>query len=216
VARQGGGPHHGDVDDDLTLLERWSLLLPHRPDLGTDLVARYADPARHYHDVRHLRDVLDRIALLADGSDEPRAVVLAAWYHDAVYEVRADDNEERSAQLAEQALSEAGEGTAVVREVARLVRLTASHHVAPGDRNGAVLCDADLAVLAGDERSYARYTSDVRKEYAHVDTESFRRARAAVLEGLLALPALFSTSHGRACWEARARTNLTAELETLR
>jgi predicted metal-dependent HD superfamily phosphohydrolase len=198
------------------LLERWSRLLPQRPDLGADLVARYADPARHYHDVRHLSDVLDRVALLTADSDEPRAVLLAAWYHDAVYDVRANDNEERSAQLAEHALPAAGEDADVVLEVARLVRLTASHQVAPGDRNSAVLCDADLAVLAGDEQSYARYTSAVRAEYAHVETERFRQGRAAVLERLLALPILFSTSYGRAQWEAPARSNLTAELAGLR
>lgn len=179
-------------------------------------MARYADPARHYHDLRHLRDVLDRVALLTPDPDELRAVLLAAWYHDAVYDVRADDNEERSAALAEQALSAAGEGAAVVLEVTRLIRLTASHQVTPDDRNGAVLCDADLAVLAGDEQSYALYTSAVREEYAHVDTESFRRGRAAVLERLLELPVLFSTSHGRAHWEAPARSNLTAELASLR
>ncbi|HYO33759.1 MAG TPA: metal-dependent phosphohydrolase [Nocardioidaceae bacterium] len=204
------------MDDDLTLLERWSLLLPQRPDLGTDLVARYADPARRYHDRRHLSDVLDRVAELAAELDDSRAVMLAAWFHDAVYDVRAGDNEERSAQLAEHALAAAGEGTAMVLEVARLVRVTASHQVAPDDRNGAVLCDADLAVLAGDEQSYARYSSAVREEYAHVDTESFRRGRAAVLENLLALPVLFSTSYGRAHWEAPARYNLNAELASLR
>lgn len=204
------------MNDELALLERWSLLLPQRLDLGADLIVRYTDPARRYHDVRHLREVLDRAALLTATSDERRTILLAAWYHDAVYDVRADDNEERSAELAQQALSEAGEGAAVVREVARLVRLTASHRVDLGDRNGAVLCDADLAVLAADEEGYATYAAAVREEFAHVDTDSFRRGRAAVLERLLALPALFSTSYGRTHWEASARHNLTAELARLR
>ena len=37
--------------------------------------------------------------------------------------------------------------------------------VEPGDANGAVLCDADLAVLASPPEAYAAYASAVREEY---------------------------------------------------
>lgn len=198
------------------LVSRWSSLLPGHAGLGLELVRRYADPGRRYHGLDHLAAVLDGVELLSREATEPRPVLLAAWFHDAVYDVRREDNEERSAQLAEQTLSEAGLPPTDVAEIARLVRLTTTHDPAPGDANGAALCDADLAVLAGDERAYSAYVSAVRAEYAHVGDDDFRRGRAAVLEQLLSLPALFRTSFGHARWEAAARRNLSNELGLLR
>jgi predicted metal-dependent HD superfamily phosphohydrolase len=179
------------------------------------LLARWAEPARRYHTTAHLLAVLDHIDTLADHADDPDLVRLAAWFHDAVYRPDRSENEDRSARLAERALPEAGLSPDQTYEVARLVRLTATHAAEPGDRNGAVLCDADLAILAAAPAAYAAYTAAVREEYAFVPEDAFRVGRAAVLEQLLALPRLFSTPYGEQEWEARARQNLAAELRQL-
>ena len=90
--------------------------------------------------------------------------------------------------------------------------ITATHAVEPADGNGAVLCDADLAVLAGDPESYAAYAVAVREEYAHVPEPLFRAGRAQVLAGLLAHEVLFRTATGRSWWESAARHNVETEL----
>ncbi|MEW1724923.1 hypothetical protein [Streptomyces sp. NPDC093109] len=180
-----------------------------------NLLARWAEPQRRYHTTAHLTAVLDHIDTLAAYADDPDLVRLAAWFHDAVYRPERSENEERSAHLAEVALREAGLGPEDIAEVARLVRLTATHAAAPDDRNGAVLCDADLAVLASPPTAYAAYATAVREEYGFVPDEDFRTGRAAVLDQLLALPGLFRTPHGVREWEAPARGNLAAELRTL-
>ncbi|MFJ9212802.1 HD domain-containing protein [Streptomyces sp. NPDC102264] len=179
------------------------------------LLARWAEPQRRYHTTGHLLAVLDHIDTLAEYADDPDVVRLAAWFHDAVYQPDRSENEERSARLAERALPEAGLSDDRTREVARLVRLTTTHAAAPGDRDGAVLCDADLAVLAGGPEAYAAYTTAVREEYGFVPDDAFRTGRAAVLEQLLGLPALFRTPYGAREWEARARANLADELRGL-
>ncbi|MFJ8213959.1 hypothetical protein [Streptomyces sp. NPDC096033] len=185
------------------------------------LLAAWAEPQRRYHTTAHLADVLARIDVLAAHAADPTAVELAAWFHDAVYRPDRSENEERSAALAERALPELGVGPARTAEVARLVRLTVTHDPAPGDTNGEALCDADLAVLAGDPdnpddpAAYAAYAAAVRAEYAFVPDEAFRAGRAAVLRQLLALPRLFRTPYGAAHWEAPARRNLATELATL-
>ncbi|MGH3381681.1 MAG: HD domain-containing protein, partial [Actinoallomurus sp.] len=125
------------------------------------------------------------------------------------------DNEERSAQLAERVLPGAGTPPGTVAEVARLVRLTTTHDPRAGDRDGAVLCDADLAILAADPDRYAAYAAAVREEYAAVPDEAFRQGRADVLRGLLALPALFRTPPARERWEETARHNVGTELMLL-
>jgi predicted metal-dependent HD superfamily phosphohydrolase len=103
-----------------------------------------------------------------------------------------------------------------VAEVERLVLLTAGHDPEPGDANGAVLCDADLAVLAAPPEAYAAYASAVRDEYAHLSDADFTAGRIAVLERLLALPALYRLPVDDRRWTAAARANLTAELTLLR
>jgi predicted metal-dependent HD superfamily phosphohydrolase len=183
---------------------------------GDDLLRRYAEPDRFYHDGRHLAEVLAAVDAIADQADQPDAVRLAAWFHDAVYDPTATDNEERSAELAETSLTRLRLAPDLVAEVARLVRLTATHDVADDDRDGAVLCDADLAVLASDDLRYSSYVEGVRREYVHVDDAAFAVGRAQVLSTLLDRPALFRTEHGRSAWEQRARANVTAELGRLR
>lgn len=159
------------------------------------------------------------LAVVTDFEDQaldPDAVRLAAWYHDAIYDPRRMDNEEASALLAEAQLPGLGVTSARVAEVGRLIRLTATHDPAPGDRNGALLTDADLAILGAEPAGYRAYAWAVRAEYAHVPDAAFTAGRAGVLESLLALPRLFHTSALHDRLEDRARQNLTAELDTLR
>ncbi|MFF8727959.1 hypothetical protein ACF073_15915 [Streptomyces sp. NPDC015171] len=180
-----------------------------------DLLTRWQEPQRRYHTVAHLTAVLDRVDVLEAYAADPDAVRLAAWFHDAVYLPERSENEERSARLAERALPEAGLPDATTAEVARLVRLTVTHDPAAGDRDGEVLCDADLAILAAPPSVYAAYTAEVREEYHFVPADAFREGRSAILRQLLALPRLFRTPYGEEHWEATARYNLAGELEML-
>lgn len=180
-----------------------------------NLLARWQEPQRHYHTVTHLAAVLDRVDVLERHADDPDAVRLAAWFHDAVYLPERSENEERSARLAERALPEAGVPAERTTEVARLVRLTVTHDPADDDRDGQVLCDADLAILAASPSAYAAYAAGVREEYHFVPNDAFREGRASVLRQLLALPRLFRTPYGAENWEATARYNVTSELEML-
>ncbi|WP_031157443.1 HD domain-containing protein [Streptomyces xanthophaeus] len=179
------------------------------------LLAAWAEPQRRYHTTAHLIHVLARIDQLQQYAADPAAVRLAAWFHDAVYRPDRSENEERSAALAERALPELGIDPERTAEVARLVRLTVTHDPAPGDADGEVLCDADLAVLAAAPEAYAAYAAAVRAEYGFVPDDAFRTGRAAVLRQLLDLPRLFRTPYAAAQWEAPARANLTAELAAL-
>jgi predicted metal-dependent HD superfamily phosphohydrolase len=194
-------------------------LLDHWPLTGHDelrdrLVRAYGDPARGYHDLRHLAEVLAQVTALIGGGEpaDRDAVLLAAWFHDAVYEGARDD-EERSAVLAEHELTTAAPGLAA--EVTRLVRLTSTHRPEDGDANGQVLCDADLAILAAGPERYREYVDGVRREHAGLADPDFRRGRAAVLRDLLDKPTLFHTAAGRHRWEEAARANMTRELAGL-
>lgn len=182
--------------------------LPHRTDVRDELVVAYGTD-RGYHDLQHLAEVLTRLAEL--GAADDAEVVLAAWFHDAVYD-GGTDLEERSALLAAARL--AGEDVDV-DEVVRLVRLTADHRPAADDRRGQALVDADLAILAAPQERYDAYRRAVRTEYAHVPDQDFRAGRRAVLQDLAGRERLFHTAHGHAQWNAPARANLAREIAEL-
>ena len=188
-----------------------------------ELVRRLAASGLRYHDVRHLVACLSALDALGAGRGGAgplgridgaavRAVRLAAWFHDAVYDGVPGRDEEASARLAEDALY----GLIPAREaaeVARLVRMTADHR--PADDAAALLSDADLSVLGQIPGRYHVYARDVRLDYAHLDDDTWRRGRLAVVESLLGADPLFHTAAGRRLWSETARANLAAERKRL-
>ncbi|HET6624783.1 MAG TPA: hypothetical protein VFG63_00200 [Nocardioidaceae bacterium] len=199
----------------------WPEILADQEPLRERLVAAYSEPHRRYHDLRHLEEVLERISLLVDAAGDTflqhidlDAVLLAAWFHDAVYDGDRDD-EDRSASLAERELAAADVDDDLVSEVARLIRLTATHEVVDDDLAGQVLCDADLGILAAEQERYEQYAAAVRQEYQHIGDDDFRTGRTAVLARLLEAPALFTTAYAKRHWEQAARANLELEMSQL-
>jgi predicted metal-dependent HD superfamily phosphohydrolase len=194
------------------LLERWNATLPEHEELGFELLERWGEEHRKYHSRTHLLAVLEALDLLTEPALPARSVTLAAWFHDAVYEGIAGQDEEQSAKLAEDRLAIAGLPASVIDEVARLVRLTSTHSPGPGDHAGALLCDADLSILGAEPAAYGRYLTAVREDYAHVSDADFAAGRAAVVRQLLALDPLFHSERAKGLWLDAARRNLEAEL----
>ncbi|WP_458108509.1 DUF4031 domain-containing protein [Arthrobacter sp. R3-55] len=194
------------------LMERWNSTLPGHEELGLELLERWGEDGRKYHSRTHLLAVLEALDVLTEPAVPARTVSLAAWFHDAVYEGVAGQDEEDSAILAEDRLTAAGLAPADVTEVARLVRLTSSHSPEADDHAGALLCNADLSVLGGDQQAYARYLAAVREDYAHVSDDDFAKGRAAVVRHLLGLDPLFHGERAKGLWLDAARRNLAAEL----
>ncbi len=207
-----GSSHHPDAPPP-DPRPQWPLEGGH--DVRDELLAAYGDATRGYHDTRHLAEVLTRLDELrtAGTSYDVVPVVLAAWFHDAVYDGERDA-EERSAAWAEEALPGLVDA-ATVAEVARLVRLTESHQPKADDAGGRALSDADLGILAAPADRYDAYAAAVRKEYGHLSDEVFTAGRRSVLADLAARERLFHTAHGRECWEDAARANIARELADL-
>ena len=196
------------------LMSRWNETLPHQEQIGLELVSRYAEPHRAYHTAHHLARVLRAVDELADDHDL-FLVRLAAWFHDAVYAIPAGQlpNEEASARLALRELSRAGLEQEDLTQVARLVRLTATHTPGSRDPEGELLCDADLEILAASPEEYAAYTAAIRAEYAAVPEAAFVAGRLEIMVPL-AEGDIFRTTKGRALTEA-ARVNVAAECAEL-
>lgn len=188
----------------------WSELLPHSPALGEDLLRRWQEPHRHYHDVRHLAQILAALARLTNGA-ATRPVLLAAWFHDAVHDGEHGTDEERSAALAEAELDGVGLPASEVAEVARLVRLTTTHSPEPGDAAGIELVDADLSILGQPPGRYHVYARDVRLEYPRMPDPIFAAGRLQVLDALSSRRPLYRSATGQEAWTAQASRNLASE-----
>ena len=206
------------IPDDL--VRGWRGVLGESPGserLMTNLGGRYREPHRRYHGVAHLVHVVRRVGdLLASQAagvapGDGDAIVLATWFHDAIYDPWADNNERRSADLATQALREIGVSQGLVDAVDRLVMATRDHH--PTRPDEAVLLDADLSVLGAEPSVYDDYVAGVRAEYAHVGDDGWRTGRAQVLARFLAEP-VFKTA-AAADRNAHASANLARELAAL-
>lgn len=214
-----------------TLAARWSTLGP-TPEgspahaatpeawaaAGEDLLNRWREPHRVYHTRLHLAQALDALDLLlgdlqAAGTPVDPVTVwqarVALWFHDAVHDGEAGRDEQQSADLVRTLLGRPTSG-GVLDEVTRLVLVTTDHDPARGDLAGALVSDADLAVLGSAPRTYERYAAQVRAEYAHVPEVPFRVGRGAVLTKLIG-GELFRTPPGIARWQTQARANLRAE-----
>ncbi|GIG22590.1 hypothetical protein Cch01nite_33140 [Cellulomonas chitinilytica] len=191
-------------------------------DAGQALIDRWSSPGRDFHNLKHLVDVLVRVDELVEETHEPDLVRLAAWYHGAIFDSadaktyanRGGEDEIASARLAYDELTKLGVPERRAHRVHDLVVALVRHSPDPTDFDCAVLCDADLAMLAAEPQRYKAYLHDVRAEYAHLPIEDYVRARLRILHKLLARPSLFSSPLG-AAWEEPARQNVSAELQRL-
>jgi len=182
-----------------------------------DLKARYAEPHRHYHTWNHLEQMGEHARTLnLDHLDE---VVLAILFHDAVYDPRATDNEQRSADLMRTMMNEHA-SPEVLDKAETLILATANHRVPegiPSDLAETCACflDMDLAIFAAYEPDFVAYDEAIRKEYAHVPEPEYRRGRAQILERFLARPRIY-LSEPFSALEFTARHNIQAALDKLR
>lgn len=173
----------------------------------------YAEPHRHYHTQQHLAECLTLLEPLLSQASHPAEVELALWFHDAVYDVRASDNEWQSALWVQRLV-----GSAVAPEVStRIVALVLAtrHSQTPQSCDEQLLVDVDLAILGAEPARFDEYERQVRAEYAHVPEAQFRTRRAAILRGFLQWPRLYGTPELQARHEARALANLQRSLGEL-
>jgi predicted metal-dependent HD superfamily phosphohydrolase len=202
-----------------SLYPRWQTLLPgiaQGSDAGRqsflDLTHRYSGAERFYHNLQHLTQVLDLIDQLASFAVDLPAVRLAAWFHDAVYDSRASDNEEKSAELAVGVLKDLSIPPATLTTVERLILCTKRHQADPDDWDAHLLLDADLAILGAEVPEYQLYASAIRQEYSWVAEADYRIGRARVLRHFLQRPAIYFTKSMIESREVEARSNLQREI----
>ena len=184
------------------------------PDAFNALATAYQHPERAYHNLGHIVACLEELDHARDGCDDPDAVEAAIWFHDAVYDARRADNEQRSAELASRVLSDCGASPALCDRVERLILVTRQDCV-PETRDGRLIADIDLSILGKPLEVFHAYEHAIREEYRHVSDADFRAGRAKVLRSFLERDRIYATDIFRDRYEAAARANLRRSIDRL-
>jgi predicted metal-dependent HD superfamily phosphohydrolase len=188
-------------------------------DAFAALLAAYAAPERYYHGLAHIEAMLEAMGRCRHLLHDAEAVELAIWFHDAVYDAKASDNEEKSAALARQVLQDSLAPTRLAR-IEALILATKRHELdrvaSKGERSDmAHFLDLDLHILGAAPAVFDTYEAAVRLEYAHVGEAAWRVGRAAVLQRFAARPRLYFSAFFAEQLEERARANLAHSIEKL-
>lgn len=187
-----------------------------------DLVTAYSSVGRFYHTLEHIQHILETIEQMRRHSptqaalaiDFP-AIQLAAWFHDVIYDPRAKDNEEKSAEYAVASLNQFKIPITTVERVKTLILNTKTHQAPPDDIDSQILLDSDLAILGASELEYRAYAQAIRQEYSWVSAELYKTGRKQILHFFLQRERLYLTEHLFLNFEERARHNLQAEITAL-
>lgn len=176
-------------------------------ELRDALLARYGEAQRKYHTRQHLAESLSLFEAVSQAPDHPAEVEMALWFHDAIYDLRASDNEARSAVWACEALTAAGVAEPRAARVRDLVLVT-QHQQLPRTPDERVLVDIDLSILGAPAARFAEYEQQIREEYAYVPGFLFRMKRRAILKSFLDRDSIYGTPVLHQRLEAMARGNL--------
>ena len=204
----------------ITGLERWTALW-HRlgaksgaESVHRQLIDAYSEAHRAYHTLDHLRDCLAQFDAARLFAAHPDEVETGLWFHDAIYDTRSADNEERSARWAQEALRDAGAPEEVAVRVSDLV-LATRHKVIPSGTDAGLLIDVDLSILGRAPEEFEKYERQIRQEYEWVPAPAYRQARANILQGFLEREFIYQTEFFRERYESQARENLKRSIRQL-
>jgi predicted metal-dependent HD superfamily phosphohydrolase len=205
-----------------TLKSRWENLLQAlrvEPGLGQEvffeLVTAYSSANRFYHNLEHIRQVLETIEQMHSLSMNFKLIQLAAWFHDVIYDPKSKNNEEKSVEYAEAALNSLKIPKTKIETVTKLILSTKTHQALPTDIDSQILVDADLAILGSSESEYQVYAQAIRQEYSWIPDPDYRVGRKQVLQRFLQREKIYLTYELFTTLEEKARQNLQAEVAAL-
>ena len=184
-------------------------------ELFKKIAEEYQTETREYHNFEHIEKMLAFLQAYEQEIKDGIGVKLATYFHDIVYDTKAKNNEEQSAQYAQNYLTRLGIPEDVVSHVLVLIRATVKHEAIKNDTDSAIFLDTDLVILGSSEEEYDKYATKIRKEYSWVPDDQYRIGRKKVLQGFLNRPRIYFTERAGKELEQQARTNIEREIARL-
>lgn len=182
-------------------------------DVFNRLAQAYGEDGRHYHNQTHVAECLGHFSSCKELAERPAEIEVALWFHDAIYDTKSGDNEERSADWASEYLNAEGVAQPVVDRIHQMIVATKTHESSSADES--LLLDIDLGILGATRAAFEEYDAAIRSEYSWVPLEQYVAGRLAILKAFLGRQKIYQTDHFGRILEANARLNLAAKIDEL-
>ena len=179
-----------------------------------DLIRRYQELHRFYHNVNHIQFCLLQLSRVRKLADQPDAIETSIWFHDSIYDPKSYDNEEKSASLAEKLLSEANVSLYLIELVIEMI-LETKHRHKPEKTDVQTILDIDLSILGTENQEYDNYEKGIRREYIFIDKRKYAIARIKVLKEFLDREEIYFTEYFIKRYEEKARENINKTIDSL-
>lgn len=162
---------------------RWPAL----SDVTSEVMIRYSEPWRGYHNLRHIETLLDALEdnpVISNNKDILNQLAIVAIFHDIVYKPWKKDNEEKSAQLFKKlwkkhSINSENRST-VEHIIVNCILQTKNHDGAKHfDR---VFNSLDMAVISGTKEEVMEWEKGISKEYSFVPYGIYKKHRIEFLE----------------------------------
>jgi len=190
-------------DDKMLADEYWKEIKEH-----------YSDKSRYYHNLDHIASMIFELETVKSEIEDWNSVLFSIFYHDIIYKSSANDNEEKSAEIAKNRLQKINLSYTQINKIYNQILATKKHQLS-ADSETNYLLDADLSILGKSWNEYENYTKQIRKEYSIYPDFMYNPGRKKVLEHFLTFSNIYKTDFFRTKYEFQARKNILKEIELL-
>lgn len=178
------------------------------------LIALYSEKHRQYHTIQHLYECLLQAGQVKHLATHYGEIIMALWFHDAIYDTHKLDNEEQSANLAQHYLEAQLVPQENIQRIYDLILIT-KHSGATKTTDEALLVDIDLNILGAAPLRFWEYEKQIREEYCFVPEKIFNGKRVEILQRFLDQQRIYRTDHFFSSHEKQARINLSYAIERI-
>jgi predicted metal-dependent HD superfamily phosphohydrolase len=182
--------------------------------LWREIVAYYGAPQRNYHTLDHLENLLVQLNAIKEEIKNWNAILFTLYYHDIIYDVSKQNNEDESAHLAAKRMKEIAVSEDIVSICIEQIVAT-KLHLTSTDQDTNYFTDADLSILGQPWETYRDYYKNIRLEFQIYPDLHYNSGRKKALNHFLSMGRIFKTDYFYNRFEAQARINLKKEIELL-
>ena len=179
--------------------------------LWREIHRKYSEPHRYYHTLKHLEQIYKEL----EGLTLNPVIEFAIFYHDVIYDVEKNNNEEESALLTCKRLEALGVKKKLINDVSQLIILSKKHEPTPVE-DYKLFLDADIGILGASPSDYEKYIQNIQKEYCIYDESTYNNGRKKVLSHFLEKSRLYQSEYFNNKYEEPARTNILTEYHQIR
>lgn len=182
-------------------------------ELWYEIEKSYTKKSRRYHNLNHLLSMFELVSEVIHKLKSPDVVYFAIFYHDIVYNVIFQDNEERSSIIAKKNLKRIGLNDYSIQKCVDMI-VSTKYHKLSNDSDTNYLLDIDMSILGYSRDKYLEYVENVRKEYSVYPNLVYNIGRSKALNGFLSSN-IFHTKEFSEKYEESAKTNIQYEVDSI-